>query len=221
MRPDRRHERRLAAAGAVIVAGIDEVGRGPLAGPVVAAALVLPDDLAPDLAGAIDDSKRLAPERRAGLAAALGAVCRIGFGEVSPAEIDRLNILAATLLAMRRAVDALGAPPPDHALVDGNRAPALSCSATPVVGGDRRCLSIAAASIVAKVRRDRLMAALAERHPGYGWERNAGYGTAEHLRALARLGATPHHRRSFAPVAAAAAGAPVAAVFAGAAGESR
>jgi ribonuclease HII len=211
MRPDRSHERALMAAGAGIVAGLDEVGRGPLAGPVFACALVLPDDLAPDLAGAIDDSKRLAPARRAELAAALERVARIGLGQASPAEIDRLNILEATFLAMRRAVAALGAPPPDHALVDGNRAPNLACPATALVGGDARCLSIAAASIVAKVRRDRLMATLAERHPGYGWERNAGYGTQEHLAALARLGATPHHRRSFAPVAAAAAGAPVAA----------
>ena len=121
-------------------------------------------------------------------------------GAASVAEIDRLNILEATLVAMRRAVDDLGVVPA-HALVDGNRAPELSCPATTVVGGDARSLSIAAASIVAKVTRDRIMARLARRYPGFGWERNAGYGTPEHRAALARLGVTPHHRRSFAPIA--------------------
>jgi len=184
-----------------LVAGIDEAGRGPLAGPVVAAAAIIDASrLAPSLAASIDDSKRLSPKRRRALLEALPACARIGLGAASVAEIDHLNILAATMLAMRRAVLALGVVP-DLALIDGNRAPALPCPARTVVGGDGRCLSIAAASIAAKVVRDRIMTALAHRHPGFGWERNAGYGTVEHRAALVRLGATPHHRRSFAPVA--------------------
>ncbi len=179
------------------VAGIDEAGRGPWAGPVVAAAVVLDAGSVPV---GVTDSKRLSRARREALFAALRASARIGVGAASVAEIDRLNILEATLIAMRRAVDDLGVPPA-HALVDGNRAPELSCPATAVVGGDARSLSIAAASIVAKVTRDRIMARLARRYPGFGWERNAGYGTPEHRAALARLGVTPHHRRSFAPIA--------------------
>ena len=179
------------------VAGIDEAGRGPWAGPVVAAAVVLDAGSVPV---GVTDSKRLSRGRREALFAALRASARIGVGAASVAEIDRLNILEATLIAMRRAVDDLGVPPA-HALVDGNRAPELSCPATAVVGGDARSLSIAAASIVAKVTRDRIMARLARRYPGFGWERNAGYGTPEHRAALARLGVTPHHRRSFAPIA--------------------
>jgi ribonuclease HII len=184
-----------------LVAGLDEAGRGPLAGPVVAAAAIIDAALlTPALARAIDDSKRLTRRRRVELFAELPVFARLGLGAASVAEIDRLNILAATMLAMRRAVLALDVVP-DLALVDGNRAPELPCPARPVVGGDGICLSIAAASIAAKVVRDRIMAALANRHPGFGWERNAGYGTAEHRAALLRLGATPHHRRSFAPVA--------------------
>ncbi len=184
-----------------LVAGIDEAGRGPLAGPVVAAAAIIDASLlAPSLAAAIDDSKRLGPRRRRELFAALPTFARVGLGAASVAEIDRLNILAATMLAMRRAVLALGVVP-DLALIDGNRAPDLPCPARTLVGGDGICLSIAAASIAAKVMRDRIMAALARRHPGFGWERNAGYPTVEHRAALVRLGATPHHRRSFAPVA--------------------
>ncbi len=189
-------DRALESACAQPVAGIDEAGRGPWAGPVVAAAVIL-GRRAP---AGIDDSKRLSRPRREALFAALGECARIGVGVASVAEIDRLNVLAATLLAMRRAVGALDVAPA-HALVDGNRLPDLPCAATAVIGGDRRSLSIAAASIVAKVTRDRLMARLARRHPGFGWERNAGYGTPEHRAALARLGVTPHHRRSFAPVA--------------------
>ena len=184
-----------------LVAGIDEAGRGPLAGPVVAAAAIIDAGLlTPALAAAIDDSKRLSPRRRVALFAALPGFARIGLGAASVAEIDRLNILAASMLAMRRAVLALSVVP-DLALVDGNRAPDLPCPARTVVGGDGICLSIAAASIAAKVVRDRIMTALAGRHPGFGWERNAGYPTAEHRAALSRLGVTPHHRRSFAPVA--------------------
>jgi ribonuclease HII len=194
--PDLSLER--AAGGRV--AGVDEAGRGPWAGPVVAAAVVLPAHLPPLLARNIDDSKRLSRGRREALFAAMGDVVEIGVAAASVDEIDRLNILEATLLAMRRAVDRLD-PPPALALVDGNRAPALTCPSRAVVRGDRLSLSIAAASIVAKVTRDRLMAELADDCGAYGWHRNAGYGTAEHQAALARLGVTPHHRRSFRPIA--------------------
>lgn len=204
--PDFTIERRLADRhGASRIAGVDEAGRGPLAGPVVAAAVMLdPARLPPSVRSSIDDSKLLARRRREALFAALQELAaadaaRIGVGLATVAEIDAVNILQATWLAMQRAVAAL-APLPDLALVDGNRAPRLPCSAAPVVGGDASCLSIAAASIVAKVTRDRIMDELAALHPGYGWERNAGYGTAEHRAALLRLGPTPHHRQSFAPV---------------------
>ncbi len=200
-RPDLSRE--IALGGRV--AGIDEAGRGPWAGPVVAGAVILTPAAAvlPALAR-LDDSKKLTAARRDTLfaalhdAASLGAVF-IGVGDASIGEIDDLNILGATMLAMRRAVAALPAVP-DHALVDGNRLPGLDCPATALVGGDGLSLSIAAASIVAKVTRDRRMAALAAEFPGYGWERNAGYGTAEHREALARLGPCVHHRRSFAPI---------------------
>ena len=187
----------LEAALGAPVAGVDEVGRGPWAGPVVAAAVIL--DPA-NLLGGIDDSKRLSARRREALFAALCETARFGVGAASVAEIDRLNVLAAALLAMRRAIARLGVVPA-HVLVDGNRMPALPCPATTVVGGDRRSLSIAAASIIAKVTRDRLMARLARRYPGFGWERNAGYGTPQHRASLAAIGVTPHHRQSFAPVA--------------------
>lgn len=186
------------AAGVARVCGIDEVGRGPLAGPVVAAAVILDPAAIPC---GIDDSKRLTAARREALAQAILASAEVGIGHADVGEIDRLNILQATFLAMTRAFAAL-ARPVALALVDGNRLPALPCPARAVVGGDGLSLSIAAASIVAKVTRDRLMAELALSHPGYGWERNAGYPTAEHLAALARLGVTPHHRTSYAPVAA-------------------
>lgn len=184
-----------------VVCGIDEVGRGPLAGPVVAAAVILdPARLPKALLERLDDSKKLSKRLREELAELVPATAAIGFGEASVEEIDRLNILQATFLAMRRAYDALGREC-SHALVDGNRPPRLPCPVRCVVGGDGLSLSIAAASVVAKVRRDAQMAELARSHPEFGWERNAGYGTAEHLDALKRLGPTPHHRRSFAPVA--------------------
>jgi ribonuclease HII len=197
--PDLSREAQLAG----IVAGIDEVGRGPLAGPVVAAAVVLHRDTLPScLAEGLDDSKRLTAARRQAMAALLKDCADIGIGSADPQEIDRLNILQATFLAMRRARDALGLAI-DWALVDGNRPPPLeNCRVQCIVGGDGLSLSIAAASVVAKVHRDALMAELAALHPQYGWERNAGYGTREHLEALRRFGPTPHHRRSFAPVAA-------------------
>jgi ribonuclease HII len=194
------------------VCGLDEAGRGPLAGPVVAAAALLdPLRLPAALRDGLDESKALAPARRAALLAAMEdcAAVRLGVAVVEVAEIERLNILGATLTGMARAVAALGAPPPTLALVDGNRPPTLprGCAVRCVVGGDARCLSIAAASIAAKVTRDRLMIALDARWPGYGWARNMGYGTAEHRAALTRLGVTPHHRRGFAPVRAALAAA--------------
>jgi len=188
----------IAAGG--IVAGIDEVGRGPWAGPVVAAAVVLDAARLPvALAAAIDDSKKLSPAVREAIATELPAFARIAVAAATVDEIASCNILGATFLAMRRAVARLGVLP-DLALVDGNRLPALPCAARAVIGGDGLSLSIAAASIVAKVTRDRLMARLGSRYPGFGWERNAGYGTPEHRAALKRLGVTPHHRRSFAPI---------------------
>ena len=181
-----------------LVAGLDEVGRGPLAGPVVAAAVVLTRPLA-----GIADSKTLSAARRTSLAQAILAEARVGIGAASVAEIDRLNILQATWLAMRRALARL-APPPDQLLVDGDRAPEFGIPTRCIIGGDGREPAIGAASIVAKVLRDRLMRRLAQRYPGYGWERNVGYGTLEHRTALLRLGPTAHHRRSFAPVGACA-----------------
>ena len=183
------------------VAGVDEAGRGPWAGPVVAAAAILDYPTLPgSLRRRLDDSKKLSAKTRESLLAELEGCAEIGVGMADPREIEALNILQATMLAMRRACDALPRRP-DFALVDGNRAPALACPCRTVVKGDALSLSISAASIVAKVTRDRLMKTLADDYPGYGWERNAGYGTAEHRAALERLGITPHHRRSFAPIA--------------------
>ncbi len=178
------------------VAGIDEAGRGPLAGPVVAAAVILDPARIPD---GLDDSKRLSRNQRERARRALLEVAEVGVGQASVEEIDLHNILNATLMAMARAVANLPTPP-DFALVDGNKLPVLPCPAEALIGGDGRSLSIAAASIVAKVARDELMAELAAKHPGYGWDRNAGYPTAEHRAALEELGATEHHRLSFAPV---------------------
>ncbi len=180
---------------------MDEVGRGPLAGPVVAAAVVFTTPPSRRLAALIDDSKRLTSEQRLAAYAAIRASARaeIGVGAASVAEIARLNIFHAALLAMARAVARLPAPP-DLALVDGNAPPPLPCPVECVVGGDALCLSIAAASIVAKVLRDRAMTRLAPRFPGYGWEENAGYSTQFHRAALRALGPTPHHRLAFGAV---------------------
>lgn len=182
------------------IAGVDEVGRGPWAGPVVASAVILDLDRLPArLAEMIDDSKRLSPLSRNAIAGELPAYAAIGIGAASAAEIDAINILQASMLAMARAVAALPFAP-ELAIVDGNRLPDLPCPAQAVVGADGSHLAVAAASIMAKVLRDRLMTALAARRPGYGWERNVGYGTAEHHAALIRLGPTRHHRRSFRPI---------------------
>jgi ribonuclease HII len=189
----------LAAGGRV--AGVDEAGRGPLAGPVVAAAVVLRADTPPELATLLDDSKKLTAEQRLIAYLALRAsTAEIGVGAASVGEILRLNILHASMLAMRRAVSRLSVAP-DLALVDGNYPPKLNCAVRCVVGGDALCLSIAAASIVAKVVRDRAMERLGVRFPGYGWHSNAGYATAMHRAALQRLGPTRHHREAFGTVA--------------------
>jgi ribonuclease HII len=188
------------AAGGT-VAGIDEAGRGPLAGPVVAAAVVFARCRAPRaLRLELDDSKKLAPAVRLRLCEAVRACARVGVGIADVEEIDRLNILRASLLAMARAVEALGVAV-DLALVDGRMPPPLTCKVRCVVGGDGLCLSVAAASVVAKVTRDAIMVDLASRFPGYGWEHNAGYATRCHREAVARLGPTPEHRRSFRPIA--------------------
>ena len=179
-----------------MIAGVDEVGRGPLAGPVVAAAVILPDHHS--IAG-LDDSKKLTAKKRARFELEIVECARFSVAQCSEAEIDEINILQATMLAMTRAVEGLDAVP-DHILVDGNRLPKWGYSAEAVIGGDALHPCISAASIIAKEFRDRLMIAAAEQYPQYGWERNKGYGTAEHLAALRQYGPTPLHRRSFAPV---------------------
>ncbi len=197
--PTYDNERALIAEGRRLVAGVDEVGRGPLAGPVGVGAVILDPD---DLPEGLDDSKALSAARREALAEAVYAsAIAVSLAFASVDEIDRFNIRGATLLAMRRAVAALSIKP-DYALIDGrDTPPGLLCPARPIVGGDGLSLSIAAASIVAKVARDALMARLDAVHPGYGFARHAGYPTREHAAALARLGPCPLHRRSFKPVA--------------------
>lgn len=179
-----------------IVAGVDEAGRGPWAGPVVAAAVILDPQRFPP---GINDSKKLNSAKREALYDAILAHAKAGVGIATVEEIDRLNILGATKLAMCRAVELLGVIP-DIALVDGNRAPAMPCRVKTVIGGDAKSLSIAAASIIAKVTRDRIMCELAREFPFYGWEKNAGYGTALHQNGLAAHGVTIHHRKTFAPI---------------------
>lgn len=178
------------------VAGIDEAGRGPWAGPVVAAAVILDPARIPS---GIDDSKVLDEDDREALYARITACAHVGIGIADRERIDRDNILQATMWAMQRAVATLPVKP-RLALVDGNRAPRLACDTRTIVKGDAKCLSIAAASIIAKVTRDRLMIALGAELPGYGFERHKGYGTPEHKAALDRLGVSVHHRRSFRPV---------------------
>ena len=187
----------LGAQNGTLVAGVDEVGRGPLAGPVVAAAVIL--DPANIPAG-LNDSKKLTHRRLTELDEAIRASARFAIGQASVSEIDEHNILRASHIAMCRAVDGLPQTP-DHLLIDGNLIPrGLTIPATPVIKGDSISASIAAASILAKLLRDRLMVDLAQQFPGYGWEKNVGYPTQAHKAALEQLGVTPHHRRSFKPV---------------------
>lgn len=213
--PDFKIERRCAG----LVCGVDEAGRGPLAGPVVAAAVVLDPRRFPKmLRDGLDDSKVLTIEEREACYRALRrcadrGAARIGVAAASVPEIDRINILRAALLAMTRAVAVLGVRP-DTALVDGDIAPPLACAVQTVVKGDALSFSIAAASVVAKVTRDRIMRGLAPRYPCYGWQTNVGYATPEHGEAIRRFGVTEHHRRSFAPVRLAIAGEPMLPLFA-------
>lgn len=194
-RPDLSLE---TALGLRLVAGVDEVGRGPLAGPVTAAAVILDPARIPE---GIDDSKRLTERMRIRLSAEIRETAlAFAVAHASVEEIDALNILEASHLAMRRALAAL-TPAARHALIDGNRLPrGLTIPAQTVVKGDAKSLSIAAASILAKVERDAIMSELALINPGYGWEKNMGYPSPAHLVALQQQGVTPHHRRSFAPV---------------------
>ena len=194
---DYSFETAALARGHAPIAGVDEVGRGPLAGPVTAAAVILNEgDIPPGLA----DSKTLTAARRAALYDLIMARAQTCIAHATVAEIDTLNILRASHLAMERAVAGLPRPPA-HLLIDGNLIPAgLQGRATAIIKGDAKCLSIAAASIIAKVTRDRIMVDLAQQYPGYGWEQNAGYPTKLHQLALLNLGVTPWHRRSFKPV---------------------
>jgi len=196
-KPDYSEETRLYREGFRAICGIDEVGRGPLAGPVTAAAVSLDPNHIPE---GLNDSKRLTEKQRERLYSLIIESSLVSIIHVSVEDIDRLNILQASLLAMRRAAEGL-ATLPDYALIDGNKLPqGLPCPASALVKGDSKSVSIAAASIVAKISRDRLMTALGRENPGYGWEKNAGYPTKAHLLALRDLGVTPHHRRSFKPV---------------------
>ena len=195
--PDYTFEQAAVQRGLQYVAGVDEVGRGPLAGPVTAAAVILDSQSIPQ---GLNDSKKLTARRRAEIADDIWLMAQVAVAHASVAEIDELNILRASHLAMQRAIDELPQRP-DHVLIDGNMIPrGLKISAQTIVKGDARSLSIAAASIVAKVARDRIMRALAADFPGYGWDSNAGYPSKAHKMALQSLGVTPHHRRSFKPV---------------------
>lgn len=195
--PDFSLEQALIAQGACRIAGVDEVGRGPLAGPVTAAAVVLDPSAIPD---GLNDSKKLTEKKRIALLEALRDCAEISVAHASVEEIDEINILRASHLAMERAVAGLSVPP-DHLLIDGNLIPrGLTIPAQAVVKGDGRSVSIAAASIAAKIARDAIMRDLAQQFPGYGWESNAGYPSKSHISALQNIGVTPHHRRSFKPV---------------------
>ena len=209
--PTLKTERRLAGQEVRLVAGVDEAGRGPWAGPVVAAAVIFPDRKPPK---GLNDSKLLSAEKREELYIAIRARGLVGVGIVCVEEIDRINILQATFIAMRMAIGALP-DEPEIVLIDGNCCPPLAQRAVPVIEGDRLCPSIAAASIIAKVTRDRLMRELASDFPGYHWHSNKGYGTPTHAQAITQLGVTCHHRQSFAPIRLALGGAPPMSVAAG------
>jgi ribonuclease HII len=194
--PTLNFESEMRALSGDPVAGVDEAGRGPWAGPVVAAAVILDPNHLPL---GLNDSKKLSEQKREQLFEEIIQMARVGVGIVSPAEIDQLNILQATMQAMTKAVQQLPAPPA-AVLIDGNRCPRLNCQSRAIVKGDQRSLSIAAASIIAKVTRDRLMVELAAEYPQYGFEKHKGYGTKAHQQALTDHGVTPHHRRSFKPI---------------------
>lgn len=197
MNPNFELEQALISQGYPRIAGVDEVGRGPLAGPVVASAVILNPR---DIPEGLNDSKKLTAKRRLALDVQLRDRAEFAIAQATVAEIDDLNILRASHLAMERAVAALR-PAPDYLLIDGNLIPrGLTVPSQAIVKGDARSVSIAAASILAKNWRDQLMVDLAQQHPGYGWETNAGYPSKQHREALQNLGVTPHHRRSFKPV---------------------
>lgn len=186
----------IAMMKTITIAGVDEAGRGPLAGPVVAAAVILPDNH--NIIG-LDDSKKLSPIKRSALEAQIIEGCDYAIGMAEPDEIDRINILQATLVSMKRAVDGLQQKP-DHILVDGNRLPQWDYSAEFVIGGDALHANISAASIIAKEYRDRLMIEADKKYPQYGWASNKGYGSKVHMEAIKTFGPTPYHRKSFAPM---------------------
>jgi ribonuclease HII len=195
--PNFEFETKLHKQGYQNIAGVDEVGRGPLAGPVYAAAVILGPEKIPT---GLNDSKRLSAKNRNSIVESILGYADVSIASASEQEIEQINILKASHLAMVRAVAGLKKKP-DYVLVDGNLIPQdLGIPATAVIKGDAQSLSIAAASIVAKVKRDLVMSDLAQHYPGYGWEKNAGYPTTEHLKALQDLGVTPHHRRTFRPI---------------------
>ena len=203
--PDFSLEESLGLSTSAVIVGVDEVGRGPLAGPVTAAAVFVDrQKITLDLLTKIDDSKKISQKKHATISKQIESIAIIGIGWASSGEIDQLNILEATMLAMQRAISSLRKQiisDPDYILIDGNKVPRLDFPSKAIVRGDEKSLSIAAASIVAKSKRDAFMTSLSKLYPGYGWEKNAGYGTREHLAAIEREGITVHHRRSFKPIA--------------------
>ena len=203
--PDFSIEESLGLSTRAVIVGVDEVGRGPLAGPVTAAAVFVDrQKITSDLLTKIDDSKKIPQKQRATLSKQIEGIAIIGIGWASSSEIDQLNILEATMLAMQRAIFSLRKQiilDPDYILIDGNKVPRLDFPSKAIVRGDEKSISIAAASIVAKSKRDAFMTSLSKLYPYYGWEKNAGYGTREHLAAIEREGITVHHRRSFKPIA--------------------
>jgi len=199
--PDFAFEDKARDQGYHRISGIDEAGRGPWAGPVIAGAVIIERaKLSDELLTGLDDSKKISGKKRERLYPLIMDQMRTAVGLSTVEEIDELNILQATMLAMKRAFENLGNPKPDFALIDGNRMPELDCDGLAVVKGDGLSLSIAAASIIAKVTRDQIMTELDKTHPGYGWANNAGYGTRQHSEAIHRLGISNHHRKSFAPI---------------------
>ena len=203
--PDFSLEESLGLSTSAVIVGVDEVGRGPLAGPVTAAAVFVDrQKITLDLLTKIDDSKKISQKKHATISKQIESIAIIGIGWASSGEMVQLNILEATMLAMQRAISSLRKQiisDPDYILIDGNKVPRLDFPSKAIVRGDEKSLSIAAASIVAKNKRDAFMTSLSKLYPGYGWEKNAGYGTGEHLAAIEREGITVHHRRSFKPIA--------------------